>query len=878
MRIVVGSTVYDPSQNTITIPTSPLTSITNTKLLLNATTAATMLTDASGIQTLTNNNSVSWSGGTPYQIDITGTPTISNSVAGGVWSSSNTSIITVNASGGLTPVASGTATVTYTVSSSSPIYCTSSDVTTVVITAANGTWTGAVSTDWSLAGNWSNGSLPNSGDAVTIPSGLTNNPVLTSNTTIGSLALNGTLGLGGKTLTLTNTVTGSGVFKTGNTSSLMINGIIGTLNFDASDNTLQNLTIASGSVTLGSKLNIIGTVTSTSGTLTTGGYLTLLSNASGTARINQVLGTITGNVTVQRYIPSKIARRYCYLGSTVSQSVRSAWQQQIYISGTGTGGQVCGTTTGNGGSTDKYNSNGFDVTQNNTASMMTYNASPTNNSHYVTIPNTTSTSLMPGIGYILNIRGDRNSSNVACVNQLSSATPIAPEAVTLSATGTITTGDLSVALNDPSVHLFTLLANPYPSQISFTNFKTSNSTAIYGKMWTYGPLSSGFTTYLNGHISNAISGYDDTNGDYIASGQAFFVQAKTSGNVTFQENHKTTGTIPNTSYFGVNSDKSIRIRFVNAANDRQDEIVLVYNKNGSKQYNPEIDAVNLNSKNLSLVSIKQDTNRLAITTHPDVMQADTTQLGIGNKVGSYSLQFSEMETLDKTQTVTLLDKFLNTVTDVRNNAIYNFNITADTATKGDNRFQVIVGGAAPLPVNFIDIAASRNNGIVVIKWVVASQEAIASYSVEKSTNGVTFNTVATQKAATINSYKIEDSKLPSGDGCLYYRIKSISNDGKVAYSKVMIPIDCCSIHSPEFTIYPNPVKDKFNLNVSSNSTRNYKLYIATVQGKQIFSGSATATPNNLQSTINVKKLSSGIYLLKLIDDKGVVYTEQFVKE
>ena len=48
------------------------------------------------------------------------------------------------------------------------------------------TWNGSVDHDWDKPGNWTGG-LPSSGTAVTIPTGLTNYPTLSSATTIGSL-------------------------------------------------------------------------------------------------------------------------------------------------------------------------------------------------------------------------------------------------------------------------------------------------------------------------------------------------------------------------------------------------------------------------------------------------------------------------------------------------------------------------------------------------------------------------------------------------------------------------------------------------------------------------------------------------------------------
>ena len=60
----------------------------------------------------------------------------------------------------------------------------------------------------------------------------------------------------------------------------------------------------------------------------------------------------------------------------MSQLISNAWQKQIYITGTGTGGAICGSTSGFGGNTDKFNSNGFDVTLSNISGMFTYKATP----------------------------------------------------------------------------------------------------------------------------------------------------------------------------------------------------------------------------------------------------------------------------------------------------------------------------------------------------------------------------------------------------------------------------------------------------------------------------------------------------------------------
>ncbi len=62
------------------------------------------------------------------------TITLTNSISGGSWSSSNTSKATVNSAGVVTGVSAGSATITYTVTSSG---CSTSVTTTITVNAAN---------------------------------------------------------------------------------------------------------------------------------------------------------------------------------------------------------------------------------------------------------------------------------------------------------------------------------------------------------------------------------------------------------------------------------------------------------------------------------------------------------------------------------------------------------------------------------------------------------------------------------------------------------------------------------------------------------------------------------------------------------------------
>lgn len=739
-----------------------------------------------------------------------------------------------------------------------------------------GTYVGANNGDASVSSNWCGG-VPSAASNVIISS---NAPLLTTNLSVNNLTLNGGLNLNGNSLTINGSISGTGTITGSSTSSVNVLGSGGTLYFNqgtpSTTNLLNNLTInTAGTVTLGNALNVLGTVTPTAGTLASAGNLTLISNASGTARVDQVLGSITGNVSIQRYISSKSARRYSFIGSPVAQSVRSAWQNQIYITGSGTGGAICGSTSGDGGTTDKYNSNGFDVSQVNAATVMNYTASTTNGSHYVGISNTESTSLTPGVGYVVNIRGNRNSQTVSCSNQLANTSPTAPEEVTLSATGTLTQGDVSVTLNDPFVHKFTLLANPYPSQISFSAFQSANSGTISNKMWTYSPFGSGnYTTYSNGAIVNAATNYDNINGNYLAVGQAFFVEGITAGSVAFHENQKVSGLIPNTQYFGTNNIKTIRVAFNNAAGSRLDEIIVRYNNRGSKDYVSAWDANSLSIVGQSLVSLK-GTNRLAIATHPDDATVDTTQLAVVNKAGSYSLSFNQLETIDSAQSIILIDKFLGTQTNVRKNSVYPFNITSDTASRGINRFKIVLSAAAPLAVSFTNIEASKTGKDVSVKWQLADEKNIVTYTVERSTDAINFEAFSTAKAISVFAYTTIDASVPNGVSTVYYRVKAVDNMGKANYSKIVsVKV---STSNAQVLVYPNPVQNKLNVSLNNASAGVYGLRVSTTSGVLVFSkNNVSLSASN--ASFNVSNLASGAYILEATDKSGSKLISKFIKQ
>jgi len=770
---------------------------------------------------------------------------------------------------------------------------------------SNGVLTTVSATTVSLTGNWTNtgtftstsvnvafnGSSNQNIGATDFPANLTINNAAGATAT-GAVSVANTLTLTSGTLTPSGTFTIKG--GTSVTSGNIDASAVTVVYNGASSQTIpagtylgnvQNLTINnSAGVTIGGTLNVSGVLTPTAGTLNTGGFLVMKSISSNTARIAERSGSspyINGSVTVERYIPSKSARYFSFLASPVTQTVFNGWQQQMYVTGTGTGGQICGSTSSNGGATDKYNSNWFDKSYTNSPSMHIYNATAVNGSRWVSIANTDATSLSPGKGFRVNVRGDRTLGT--CADQLNAATPAAPTAVTLKATGTVGQGNVTVTLNSISSTLYSLVGNPYPAPIDFATLYAANTSNMYNVFYSLSPSSSGnYTTYNNGATTNAPSGYSDGTGNtsFIASGQAFFVLAKSaanggSGTLSFTEAMKTTGAIPNTAFFGTANNQLFRVTMTATDSSKLDEAVVRFNSNGSIVYNPNWDAVSLSAGSQTLSTLKA-TAKLAIATRPDSLVIDTVKLSLSSaSADNFRLVFSDYQGIDNTKTIILRDKYLGVSHDVRANQVYNFTVTADTASKGSNRFEVVfTKGGNPLPVNFVSIRAARTDRGVAVSWKVAQPINIATYKVERSTDGINFTSIASTKATTSNDYVVDDNQLPDAT-IVYYRIQSVELNGTKAYSSIAQ----VSLNSKAevASIYPNPVKEVMNVTINGTENTAYTLRIINLAGKEV-ANTNKAKIATKQFSMNVSNLAGGVYMVEFTNAKGEKSLVKMIKE
>ena len=685
-------------------------------------------------------------------------------------------------------------------------------------------FTGNTSADFTLGSNWFDGNFPNSETGI-VPPTATRQPVLSGAQTIA----------------------------TGTTINILSGA---------------SLTIApTGALTV-------------NGTLNNSGTLTLQSTATGTASIGNSNGTITGSATVERFIPAKRAWRFLaapLIGSS-NNSIFYNWQNNDQVIAN-YGVEIWSNTNGvaNPSSTNSGMMGGGISTSiqqyvNNAWSVLTntngLNSQPT-------LFNATTNN-----AFSVFVTGPYNNGN-SNINAAAVAT-------TLSATGTLIQGTHTKNLGTATAGEYFLVANPYASSVSPTSISLTNiSDNFY--MWDpncvgsynvgqYNTYSRSAQTYTL--VTNAVAGTVYTNSTPIQSGQAFFVQAAAAGatSLTFSESNKVSGStnVFRTSSSNVQTLRHTLKKNINGVVTNIDGALGVFydGANVAVDYN---DAAKFSNSTENII-LRRANGNYAIEERPLVTDKDTLFVRLTNTSQSaYTLELTG-ENFSNTPglTATLKDAYTNTslplsITDTNR---YNFAVDANAASTGD-RFMIVFKANSTLPVQFTNINAIQKGAAVQIDWKVATEKNIKQYVVEKSTNGISFTTIATQAANNIDnsSYTAMDNSPITGSN--YYRILSTDNSGKQQYSNVAV----VKIGGKQSSIgvYPNPViNNTMNLQLENIAKGNYTIQLVNPQGSVVMQTKLQHAGGSGTQSIQIPTVSNGNYVLKATAENGVVFTEKVV--
>lgn len=537
----------------------------------------------------------------------------------------------------------------YTLAASFPGMCPAIGSWTIVTNGVN-KWTGNLDTDWNKTGNWTC-SIPDLTINAWIPTGLSRYPVLVNGSTGlckdiiietgSSVAVSGTLQIAGS-------IQNNGVFDVTQGTIEMQGTAEQVIPANAfSGNAVSNLTINnSAGASLNGTLYIYGVLKAQTGSFQTNGHLTLLSTPLQTALIDgSGAGTISGNVTMQRFIMSAFG--YKYFSSPFTNTTVSQYGDDIDLNA-------------------------------EFPTFYYYNEDQASTGwEAYTGP---SGVLNPGSGYALNFG--------------TAGTPI-----TVSTTGTVnngTVGPVTLYNHDQDFTKgFNLVGNPYPSPIDWnasgwTKTNISNALYFFDAGVTNEYLGS-YSTYINGISSNG------TASNIIPAQQGFFIHVNdgsypVQGTLTFTNEVRVNNL---TATFHKNTDAGSRslIRLsatIEGANS--DQTVIYFDDLATEDFNPELDALklmNTDSGTPNIYIIPENKRNMSIRSirYP-VSDTYIIDLGINSKSGkSMTISADTIASLPQGYKVYLKDSYNGMILNLSSVPDYSFSIAEESYT---DRFKIII--------------------------------------------------------------------------------------------------------------------------------------------------------------------------------------------
>src|SRR5690606_21265396 len=143
----------------------------------------------------------------------------------------------------------------------------------------------------------------------------------------------------------------------------------------------------------------------------------------------------------------------------------------------------------------------------------------------------------------------------------------------------------------------------------------------------------------------------------------------------------------------------------------------------------------------------------------------------------------------------------------------------------------ITSNNGPLPLNLTRFNAQKQNGKAVLTWETAQEQNTALFEIERSTDGILFETLgqvrASGNSSEVKHYTYTDRQPAAGGN--YYRLKMVDQDQKTNYSDVRE----LSFASAQVLIYPNPFKEQLFINRAAIKG-NPSLRIVTITGTEVF--------------------------------------------
>ena len=176
------------------------------------------------------------------------------------------------------------------------------------------------------------------------------------------------------------------------------------------------------------------------------------------------------------------------------------------------------------------------------------------------------------------------------------------------------------------------------------------------------------------------------------------------------------------------------------------------------------------------------------------------------------------------------------------------------------------------PVSMSSFSVNKQGTNAMLSWTTVTEINTDHFEIERSFDGISFSKVGS-KAAAGNStdqlnYQFADPIGSLSASVIYYRIRTVDQDGKVSYSNIVALRVGGTVKG--FNVYPNPFVGDLRIELDAAKAGAVTVRISNAAGQMVYNRSSMVQKGNnvLVIASELSALQRGTYFIELISEDG----------